>query len=113
MSVTITVSERTAQHLQRLPLANVSDADGKLRSLLEAEYRRRLSRYSLTDRRLRAKYGMSFDEFERRKTVEQQGYTWDVESDAMEWDLAVSGIRTMRRALVELLEAPPNEFRQF
>jgi len=45
---------------------------------------------------------MSFEEFERRHIVGEQGYTWEVESDAMEWDLAVSGIRTMRRKLMEL-----------
>jgi hypothetical protein len=109
MSVTITVSEQTARHLRSLPPIGVMDAEGKLRSLLEAEYRRRLSRYSLTDRRLRAKYGTTFDEFERRKTVEQQDYSWSVESDAVEWDLAVSGIRTMRRALTELLGTSLNE----
>ncbi|MBU0491341.1 MAG: hypothetical protein KKA73_19320 [Chloroflexi bacterium] len=109
MNVRITVSEQTAQHLQQLPLAQATDVDSKLRSLLGAEYRRRLSRYSLTDRRLRAKYGMPFDEFERQEVVKQRGYSWDVESDAVEWDLAVSGIRTMHRALAELLGTQPHD----
>ena len=34
--------------------------------------------------------------------VEQKGFAWDVESDAIEWDLAASGIRTMQRKLAEL-----------
>jgi len=38
------------------------------------------------------KYGMSFDEFVSRKVVRQKEYTWDVESDAMEWETAISGM---------------------
>ena len=30
--------------------------------------------------------------------------SWDVESDAMEWETAVSGIKTMRRNIEELRE---------
>ena len=101
---TLQVSERVAQHLESLSLP-VDDLNGKMLALLEAEYRRRLSRYSLTDRLMTQKYGMSFKEFEEQKVTEQQDYTWEVESDAIEWDLAVSGIRTMRRKLSELLES--------
>gem|GEM_PF-3976511 len=32
------------------------------------------------------KYGMTFDEFEEQNIVEREDYTWDVESDAIEWD---------------------------
>jgi len=99
---TIIVSSKTAEHFKDLPLD--ADADGKLRALLEAEYRRRLSRYNLVDRSLRKKYGMSFSDFERNKMVEQQEFSWSVESDAIEWDLASSGIRTMQRKLAELTE---------
>ena len=97
---TITVSSKTAEHFKDLPLD--ADADGKLRALLEAEYRRRLSRYNLMDRTLEKKYGMTFEQFEKKRIVEQKDFAWDVESDAIEWDLAASGIRTMRRKLTEL-----------
>ena len=103
MSVRLVVSERTAEHLESLP-SDEPDVDGKLRMLLATEYRRRLARYSLTDRRLREKYGMSFEEFEQRNVVRERGFVWDVESDAIEWDLAVNGIKTMRRRLAGLLE---------
>jgi hypothetical protein len=83
--------------------------DGKLRMLLVAEYRRSLARYSLTDRRLREKYGMSFEEFEQRSVVRERNFGWDVESDAIEWDLATDGIRTMRHRLTELLDSPSDD----
>lgn len=102
MSVRLVVSERTAEHLKSLP-SDEPDVDGKLRMLLAAEYRRRLIRYSLTDRRRREKYGMSFGEFEQRNVVRERNFEWDVESDAIEWDLAVNGIKTMHRRLTELL----------
>ncbi len=99
---TLAVSERIAQHLANLPVEG--DTDHKLRALLEAEYRRRLSRYSLTDRLLREKYGLSFEEFERQKITAQRNYSWEVESDAVEWDLAISGIQSTQRRLIELSE---------
>ena len=99
---TLAVSERTAQHLASLPVAG--DTDHKLRALLVAEYRRRLSRYSLTDRLLREKYGLSFEEFERQKITAQRNYSWEVESEAVEWDLAIGGLQTTQRRLTELSE---------
>ena len=99
---TLAVSERIARHVASLPVAG--DTDHKLRTLLESEYRRRLSRYSLTDRLLREKYGLSFEEFEQQKITAQRNYSWEVESDAVEWDLAISGIQTMQRRLTELSE---------
>jgi hypothetical protein len=38
----------------------ISNINDKLALLLEAEYRRRLARYSLTDQQLAQKYQMSF-----------------------------------------------------
>lgn len=102
MNVSLDVSEQTADHLKSLP-SNKTDIDGKLRTLLETEYRRRLTRYSLTDRRLQKKYGMSFHEFEQRNIAQERNLEWDVESDAIEWDMAIDGIATMRRKLAELL----------
>ncbi|MBC8449153.1 MAG: hypothetical protein H8D78_15515 [Chloroflexi bacterium] len=106
MNTTIVVSRETARHLESLPLIP-SDVDSKLRSLLEAEYRRRLSRYSLTDRMLQQKYGMTYEEFEVRNVVEERGYSWEVESDAIAWETASDGMRTMQRKLQELLGPKP------
>jgi hypothetical protein len=102
LGTTIVVSKETARHLESLPLG-LADLDGKLRALLEAEYRRRLSRYSLTDRVLRRKYGMTYEEFEAHNLVKERGYSWEVESDAIAWETAVDGMRTMQRKLEELL----------
>jgi hypothetical protein len=43
MSVTISVSEEVAQHLESLSLGQAGDIDAKLRLLLAAAYRRRLA----------------------------------------------------------------------
>ncbi len=102
MSITITVSNEVAQHLDSLPFDQVSDINTKLRILLEAEYRRRSTRYSLTNRQLSQKYQMNFETFEQQQLTRQQSYSWAVESDAITWETAVDGIRTIERQLAEL-----------
>lgn len=103
--MTVQISEQIARHLTNLP-SPTDSLDAKLTALLESEYRRRLALYYLTDRLMRQKYGMTFDEFERRQMTKQQGYTWEVEADAIEWDLAISGIRTLERRIAELGTIP-------
>jgi hypothetical protein len=93
--------ESTLQLLEE-PLLGEQDLDAKIRFLLEAEYLRRLGRYRRLDRALTQKYGMTFEEFVERRVVQQKGYTWDVEKDAMDWETAVDGMRTMERKLQEL-----------
>lgn len=103
MSVHLTISDRTADHLKSLSFPEDMDMDHKRRSLLEAEYRRRLARYHLTERQLSQKYGMNFETFEKEKVTEKQEYTWEVESDAIVWETAVDGIWTMGKRLRELV----------
>ena len=103
MSVTLIVSGRIARQLQRLQWAKSDKAEDKLAKLIEAEYRRRLAHYSLTDRQLTQKYDMSFEQFERQQITLDKGFTWEVESDAIAWETAVDGIRTVQRQLSELL----------
>ncbi|MFQ5632828.1 MAG: hypothetical protein ACE5I1_29005 [bacterium] len=103
MSVTtINISKETAQHLASLSMSEARDADEKLRTLLEAEYRRRIARYSLTDRQLSQKYNMDFATFEKQQMTKKKGYSWEVESDAIAWERAVDGIATMQKQLQEL-----------
>lgn len=64
MTVNLQVSDRVARQLQSLEPESIDDIDRKLTRLLEAELRRRLARYDLTDRQLSQKYGMSYAEFE-------------------------------------------------
>ena len=52
MSVTTTLSDNVVRHLNDLPFGLVNSINEKLALLLEAEYRRRLARYSVTDRQI-------------------------------------------------------------
>jgi hypothetical protein len=103
MPVTLLVSDRIAQQLDNVSWAQNEDVETKLSHLLEAEYRRRLARYRLTDRHLADKYGMDFAEFERQEVTRTREYTWEVESDAIAWETAVDGIETLEQQLRELL----------
>lgn len=102
MNAVTTLSDNIMQHLKDLSFGEASTINDKLTLLLEAEYRRRLARYSLTDQQLAHKYGMSFQEFERQRITEERGYTWEVESDAMAWETAVDGLRTVQKQLSNL-----------
>ena len=76
--------------------------EAQIAHLAEGELRRRLARYQLSDRLFQAKYGMSLTEFEAHEMVKQLNYSFEVESDHQDWDLAVEGIRSMERQLAEL-----------
>jgi hypothetical protein len=74
----------------------------ELEEMLERDYLRKLTRYKLIDESFRKKYGMTYEEFERKNIVAEKNYSWDVESDAQEWELAIDGISTCLRKLKEL-----------
>jgi hypothetical protein len=42
---------------------------------------------------------MSFEGFERQRITEQRGYSSEVESDAIAWETAVDGLRTVQKQL--------------
>ena len=102
MSVTISISEEVARQLRDLSFEQADDLEQKVQSLVKAEHRRRLARYQLTDQRLSQKYGMAFEEFERRQVTRQREYAWDVESDAIAWETAIDGIQTMQEQMASL-----------
>lgn len=81
------------------------DVNTVLEQLLENELIRRLSRYQLTDRTLRSKYQLSFEQFKSQQVVERQGYSFEVESDSWDWEMALDGIETVEALLTELREA--------
>jgi hypothetical protein len=97
------LQESTRQLLEE-PLIEGRDVDAKVRLLLGSEYMRRLGRYRRVDRLMGSKYGVRFDEFVARGLVKEKGFSWEVESDAMNWETAIGGIRTMERKLRELHE---------
>ncbi len=67
--------------------------------LLYNETRRKLIEYELRDRNLTRKYGMSFEEFREKKMIEKLGYTWEVEKDYQNWEIARDGIETMEEMI--------------
>ena len=99
------LQERTRQLLDD-PLLVGEDIDAKIRALIEAEYMRRLQQYRRQDRLLAQKYGVTFETFLAQRIVAQEGYTWDVERDAMDWETAVDGMETIKHRLRELREDP-------
>ena len=77
--------------------------DDELKYLLRRDYLRRLTRYRMTDDFYKKKYNMDFENFEKANFVDKQDYTFEVESDAQEWELAIDGIKTIEKKLKELL----------
>jgi hypothetical protein len=96
--------QKTTRQLLEEPLIEGQDVDAKVRLLLRSEYLRRLGRYRHVDRLMVSKYGMQFDEFVARGMVKEKDFSWEVESDAMNWETAIGGIKTMERKLRELHE---------
>ena len=96
------LSENITKHFKYLGLHGAT-AEENIRVVLESEYRRRLARYEHTDRLFRKKYGMTLDEFEKAEVVREKNFTWEVESDADQWEMAVDGIQSMKRGLDELI----------
>ncbi len=65
-------------------------------------YKRKLIIYRLIDEKMRKKYGMSFEEFDKKNIVKEKGFSWEVESDAMEWEHAMAGIKYLEKKIMEL-----------
>jgi len=76
--------------------------EDELKYLLRRDYLRRLTRYRMTDDFYKKKYHMDFESFEQANMVDRQNYTFEVESDAQEWELAIDGIKTIEKKLKEL-----------
>jgi len=96
----VAVSENIVRIIDRLEPG--PSLDDKLIRVLENEIRRRLARYEWIDRQFQQKYGMTLEEFEQRRMVEKQSYSFEVESDHQDWDQAVDGIEMLRQELAQL-----------
>ncbi len=66
------------------------------------ELKRKLSEYIMVDRAMRKKYGMNFEEFRAKNIVKEKDYSFEVESDYCDWELAVDGIKTLREKIEKL-----------
>ena len=95
------ILDRTKKFLDEAPLDG-NDLDTKVLNLLRSEYLRHIGQYRRVDLLMQQKYEVTFDEFVSRKVVRENKYSWNVESDAMEWETAISGIKTMERKIEEL-----------
>lgn len=97
----LSISERLHNVLDQLEPGDSLEV--KVARLAESELRRRLARYQLTDRQFRAKYGMTLEEFEAGGVIAERNYSYEVETDHQDWDMAVDGIRSTERQLTDLL----------
>jgi len=98
---TASILDRTKKLLNEASLTG-NNLDTKVLNLLRQEYLRHLGQYRRLDLLMQQQYGISFDEFVSRRVVRENEYSWNVESDAMEWETAISGIKTMERKLEAL-----------
>ncbi|NQT55364.1 MAG: hypothetical protein HQ551_03975 [Desulfobacteraceae bacterium] len=86
---------RAEKIVEKIPIDEIREA-------LINEYRRRLIRYKMIDEAMRKKYGMSFSDFESANMVRERKFSWDVESDSMEWEHALEGVRYVEEKLKDL-----------
>ena len=95
------ILDRTKKIIEEAYLAG-ENLDTKVLYLLRSEYLRSLGQYRRVDLFMKQKYGITFDEFFSRKIVKEKEYNWEVEKDAMDWETAISGIKTIEQKINEL-----------
>lgn len=66
------------------------------------ELRRRLAEYKLMDKTFHERYKMDFDELKMKQVVKKAGYSFKVEEDYCDWELALDGIKTITKELKKL-----------
>jgi hypothetical protein len=71
----------------------------EIKEALLNEYKRKFLLYKLTDDTMKKKYSMDFNEFEKKQIVKSKDFSWDVESDSMEWEHAMEGIHSMKEKI--------------
>ena len=67
--------------------------------LIINELKRQLLEYKLIEKKLDKKYGMSFEEFKRNEIVKRDNYSFEVEEDYCDWELAIDGITTIKKGI--------------
>lgn len=77
-------------------------SEKELKEVVLNEYERKTVLYKLTDERFKKKYGMDFSAFEKRNVVKEKGFSWEVEKDAMEWEHAVEGIKSLLKKIDQI-----------
>ncbi len=77
-------------------------SEDELKEVIRRDFVRKLTGYRLTDDSYKKKYNMDFPSFQKANIVEKQNYSFDVESDAQEWELAIDGIETLTKKLKDI-----------
>nr|MBC8180222.1 hypothetical protein [candidate division KSB1 bacterium] len=85
-----------------------TSSDNKIIRLIENEFIRKLARYQHTIRNLEMKYKMDFNMFKEKNIIEKKGYSFEVENDFSDWEMALGGIKTIERKLKKLREKKMN-----
>lgn len=75
--------------------------EDEILNALKNDYRRKLITYKFVDEKFRKKYKVDFQTFEKQNIVKVKKFSWEVESDAMEWEHAIEGIKTCEQKLKE------------
>ena len=68
------------------------------------ELHRRLAEYKLMAKLFKERYKMDFDEFKSKNVVESSDYSFEVEEDYCDWELALDGIQTISAELKKLVK---------
>jgi hypothetical protein len=94
------ITEKTTKILDLL--IPQGDIDSKVRKIIIEDLKRKLTEFQLINYRFQKKYGMTFDEFEKRNIIKEKGFSFEVESDYHEWDSAIDAIKTLKDYLEDL-----------
>lgn len=96
----LTISDKFAGYAKYL--FPEESPESRFEKLIENELIRRLSRYRNTQKILESKYKMDFETFKANNILKKEEYSFDVENDFCDWEMAIDGIQTMERKLKDL-----------
>jgi len=69
--------------------------------LITHELRRRLAEYQMMNQYFCRKYNLDFPSFQE-KMKRQPDYSFEVESDFCDWEMAIDGIESMKKKIASL-----------
>jgi len=72
------------------------------------DYKRKLVLYRLIDNQMQKKYKSTFEKFEENNLVKKSNFSWEVESDSMEWEHSVEGIRFLENKINDIINNADN-----
>ncbi len=87
--------------LMKIPENEIIDA-------LLNDYKRKLVLYRLIDNQMQKKYKSTFEKFEENNLVKKSNFSWEVESDSMEWEHSVEGIRFLENKINDIINNADN-----